>query len=223
MGRLSTPVTIDAPTWSPPIVVAARKRHTHDFERRDLAAADAILDFLVDCGVRLDVPRILVALCRSGRADLVRRALHAGADPHHVTRDHDTPIQAAVSGDHPEIIELLLDVGVDPDQGMFIHGRVPIHGVRSLETFELLLRHGASVDARSQHAGESALFVVASRSDLDVAGQLAIIERLEALGQSLQDANRHGRRAIEWLEARQDSQIREFLAVRASEGPGSDR
>jgi ankyrin repeat protein len=98
--------------------------------------------------------RAFCAAVQRGDVDAVRRLIAAGADPDQLIGEYDdwTPLTLAAAEGHLAVVEAVLDAGVHPDsQNRF--GNLPTvlaatGGTRPhMEIVDLLLRHGADLDA----------------------------------------------------------------------------
>src|SRR5205814_8312582 len=95
----------------------------------------------------------------SGRFEVADRLLRAGAevDVTH-TLDRATPLHYAVSGNQPELVELLLEHGANPDT-TYGDGLTALHlaaGRGYSRIAAALVAHGAKIDVRS-NSGATAL------------------------------------------------------------------
>jgi ankyrin repeat protein len=126
----------------------------------------------------------LVDAVREGRVDEVRELLEDGASPTDADEQwHQTPLGAATNCAQPEILELLLDRGVGPDDPIDDDDeRKALHAIadmdwwwyskaepqlldRWLRCMRILLARGAAVDARDD-GGRTPLWLAAGRRSL---------------------------------------------------------
>lgn len=118
---------------------------------------------------------LLQVAARSGLEEAVRRLIDAGADVNGIghNRYRMSPLMAAVAGNRPELVSLLLEAGAEPDQvdrlgdpainWATYYGRLPL--------VDRLLAAGADPDIRTRHG--TALEIAYRR------GHHPIIDRLE--------------------------------------------
>ncbi|GIJ85147.1 hypothetical protein Asppvi_004003 [Aspergillus pseudoviridinutans] len=85
-----------------------------------------------------------------GREDITRILLKAGADPAIQTESGETVLQRAASGNHINIMRLLLDVGVDVNVQESLHGHTALLKAAHCgadNALQLLLKAGADISA----------------------------------------------------------------------------
>jgi excisionase family DNA binding protein len=92
---------------------------------------------------------------KCGHLEATRRLINQGANPN-ADEDGDSPLILAIHEDYPEIVELLLECGADPNiQGPFGRGGgAPLHAaVRrdSARYVKMLLARGADPDLEDTH------------------------------------------------------------------------
>ncbi len=117
---------------------------------------------------------------QSNDAKIARLLIKAGADINAATESEDTPLYYAILFDRPEIFEVLLDAGADPDipseRGMTpLMQIVSQHTPSRLMMAEALIKAGANLDARNV-SGRTALHTVAL---MDVLGGEGCCETYE--------------------------------------------
>jgi uncharacterized protein len=97
----------------------------------------------------------LLAACEKGDALEVRRLLADGVSPNAARASGATALSYAVAGRHTEVVRLLLEAKADPNRTSF--GLAPLFFASEkgdVKTVELLLKHGADVNARLEAVDE---------------------------------------------------------------------
>lgn len=107
-----------------------------------------------------------------GDASAVRTLLEQHPDLVNVRHaDGGTPLHLAVIAAHAPVVEMLLDMGADVNAGDSRNGLTPLHCAGDKRIAEILLAHGADVDARTL-VGETPLFYAAGQGHREVADLL---------------------------------------------------
>ena len=116
---------------------------------------------------RIDATPLLMA-ARVSDAPLMRVLLELGADPTLASADAMTPLMAAagtgirspmedgMDEDAPEALQVMLDTGMVDVNAADARGWTPLHGASyrgSLQVIQMLVDHGATLDARTFEAG----------------------------------------------------------------------
>jgi len=136
-------------------------------ERDDLKAAISLLHSGADARTRdVDGTTALHWAAHVGDAQLARALLQAGADPR-VRNDYGaTPMSAAAEVGATAVLKELLDAHADVESPN-TEGQTALMVVARtgrVDAAELLLKHGAKVDAREQWGGQTALMWAAAQS-----------------------------------------------------------
>lgn len=117
----------------------------------------------------------LQAACDNKRTRIVDTLLKHGADPNLGGGPFTNPITAATQKDEPDILRLLLHadgINVNVVGGEDLSTPlINAAAYMSVESVELLAKHGADIDARNA-AGETALIMAAGRGDTVCVGML---------------------------------------------------
>ena len=105
----------------------------------------------------MPIPRWkFLSACKDGDIDLVRKYIEMAN--HRAYLQDDSALNSAVCYNHPDILSVLLDAGMDPN----IHGEhVPALHVAAandnVEAAKILISHGAKIDARDNVNNDTAL------------------------------------------------------------------
>ncbi|WP_425245879.1 ankyrin repeat domain-containing protein [Streptomyces sp. NEAU-NA10] len=128
---------------------------------------------------RQPTARALCAAVRRGDVDRTRALIEAGADPDQLIGEYDdwTPLTLAACHGHLAVVELLLDAGVHPDsQNRFGLLPVVLAGRADPQPYpeivDLLLRHGADLDAQMRGRSARAWLALPPRTEPDRARDL---------------------------------------------------
>ncbi|MFF3330427.1 ankyrin repeat domain-containing protein [Streptomyces sp. NPDC002888] len=123
---------------------------------------------------RQPTAKALFAAVRQGDVDGIRALIEAGADPDQLIGEYDdwTPLTLAAAEGHRAVVEVLLDAGVHPDsQNRF--GYLPLVLAATSgpqphsEIVDLLLRHGADLDAEMKGRSARAWLALPPRTEHD--------------------------------------------------------
>ena len=112
---------------------------------------------MVATGCLEQIPRWrFLSACRDGDADVVRGYVETG--DHRAYLQDDSALNSAICYDHPDILQILLEAGTDPN----IHGEhVPALHVAAandnVEAAVILISHGAKIDVRDTASNDTAL------------------------------------------------------------------
>ena len=212
--RLATENIIDYPLNEPLLEIIATKRSHFKQRKKDLSTVDEVIDHLLTKGPNLTPPQVFHSLCRSGRLDIVKKAVAAGADPLATKLPIGNSLRAAVMGDSEDVIRYLLeDIKMSVEAGYETFGKAPIHETCSIEVLELLLEKGARVDIRTSQMGSLPIVAIADRYNVDGQNMVAMMKRLTSLGQSLKACNDCGTCAEDALRKRTETEIKEYLST----------
>ena len=151
-----------------------------------------VAEYLLDLGADVSIDgNVMTDICSRGYHDMVRLVLSKGADPNKNNNDDVSPLQASLV--YPDIINELLEHGVDPDQ-RFAYGSTAMIDVVSfgrIECLTVLLQHGAEPNLALAHTGDTALMVAAAGVHVDCVRLLleyrADVAQLNHAGQSVLD------------------------------------
>jgi uncharacterized protein len=97
----------------------------------------------------------LLAACEKGDALEVRKLLGEGVSPNAARSSGASALTYAIAGRHTEVVRLLLEAKADPNRASL--GMAPLFLASEkgdVKTVELLLRHGADVNARLEAVDE---------------------------------------------------------------------
>ncbi|ETV92943.1 hypothetical protein, variant [Aphanomyces invadans] len=83
-----------------------------------------------------------------GNIEAVTAYLQSGTTVNAQDENGYTPLQAAVSYNHPELVQVLLGAGASATLGDF-DNETPLHFCESVEIAKILLRHGADINAKN--------------------------------------------------------------------------
>lgn len=126
--------------------------------------------------------------------EIFEKLIHIGCDYNTVNIFGNNLVHTAVDNDNLYILGRLIDLGVDPDlRGNF--GERPIHMVRSVEAFQMLLQH---IPADSMNSltddGSTPLHTAVKRNDR------ALIEEIIKTGVFVNQSNNDGNTALHLTE-----------------------
>lgn len=113
-------------------------------------------------------------LVRYGEVEGVRVLLEGGADPNLPSGTGVTPLSLAALHGNPDMVRLLLDAGADPNTLERTGEPVLLEAARSgvPDSVMALVGHGARVDARDNHYGQTALMVAAREGHVEIVDYL---------------------------------------------------
>ena len=164
-----------------------------------------MVQYLLERGAEIDMygmglPNALQNAVSKGNITLIKLLLSAGA---HLESDggHGTALQSAIAGDRPDIVLLLLEHGANPnlvgelrDRKIKSLPRPLLHATMEghVKIVNLLLEHGADVDALSWYGGSSSLplHIAAGKGDIE------ILQMLLKHGANVDAQTEHGGSAI---------------------------
>jgi ankyrin repeat protein len=114
-----------------------------------LAIAVTAVVLLVILGFRKpEPPKVLLYYCiQDGNVEAVKQHIKAGTDVNGKKGEGGVPLINAVTRNHKEIVELLIDAGADVN---LKDREAPLHNVRNKEIAELLIAAGANVNAKDR-------------------------------------------------------------------------
>ncbi|GFF30153.1 putative ankyrin repeat protein RF_0381 [Aspergillus udagawae] len=142
-----------------------------------------------------------------GREDTTRILLEAGADPSIQTEGGETVLQRAISGNHINIVRLLLDAGVDVNAQESLHGHTDLLKAAHWgadDSLRLLLKAGADASAVG-YDGRNALHLAATM------GHESTVKLLlkEGVDSSAQD--NQGYTPLDWAVASENKGVIQIL------------
>lgn len=126
-----------------------------------------MLDAMLAAGIQLSKPVNFLAILRTGQVDLVERALAEGASlrPERPGDRDAHPLIVAIRAGHPEVVDLLLAAGADPD-GDPLHNVIPLLETFNLTILRSLLKAGADPNRRGSYDGRTPLHHLAQAAHL---------------------------------------------------------
>ncbi|HEY5447326.1 MAG TPA: leucine-rich repeat domain-containing protein [Polyangia bacterium] len=190
------------------------------FEKSRTSERDPLLDLLVEASADLTNPEAFAALCRTRRADLVRRALEAGADPAWDRPLSDkSALKEALEIDDLPVVEMLLDAGTPPDIG-WENIVLAFHEARSPEALELLCRHKLDLSLRRSYGKRTLIdsaveHLLASWTTGDlgvIRANARYVSHLVATGWSLDAVDNDGKTPRARLQKPNDDRVRAAIA-----------
>ena len=210
--RMATKKVMERPFDERLIVNIAQRRSFRGKRKEDLSKLDEVMDFLLTKGPSLDSIETFNSLCLSGRLDIVKKSIKAGADPLAAREGDGGGLIAAAMGDSVDVVRFLLEeVNVPPEAGYEICGKTAIHEARSIEVLELLIKNLARIDVRTSYQSSLPIIEIANKYDIDSKNMVAMMKKLMSLGQSLKESNECGSCAEEILKRRKEPEIKTFL------------
>jgi hypothetical protein len=159
--------------------------------------------------------RALASAARSGRIEMLRLLLDAGADPNLGAAARQTPLAAAVIHHQRKAVELLIDRGAEPGRDPQF-GEPPLLFAVDIEIAERLLDAGAQVDARDGRGGTALMGAV-------MIGDLPMVELLLERHADPDATDAVGRTALLYATALRFTEIQERLLAAGAAGlPGPE-
>jgi ankyrin repeat protein len=206
---------VDVPANEPPLSMLASALDTAPAE--EARVLNTMLDELVAQGSKLTDSIIFTALCRTGRVELVRRALEQGADVNAAGRHGYSPLAEATYGDRLVVMEVLLEAGAD------VHGSggyeaAPARKVQSAAAVDLLLSRGADFRETNEY-GDTVFHSIARGIWGPKERMIGLLERLLALGLDLEAKTNSGVSPRDVLLYGRKEELGEFLSSIPLKGP----
>jgi ankyrin repeat protein len=155
---------------------------------RDKGSLDMVT-FLLSKGARTDVEdcdgnSALHYACTNADPAIAEALIRSGADIHKRNRAGATPLHLCISARHAFLVRLLLDKGVNVNDGNFADGASPLHAAAvagDAEITELLLSKGADTRAKDEN-GHTPLELSIAEAGTDHLAVQEILRQAERTG-----------------------------------------
>lgn len=165
-------------------------------------------DRLLERGAELSDPELFKRVLAAGNLRLVEVAVEQGANVNASGSHGDPPLWIALETRNLDIVRLLLERGADANG---TRAKRPLGRAHTPAAVELLVAHGADVNARSGYRCDSPLHALADAALFNFPDEgFDAIERLVALGADPHAENDYGKTAVQLLAQSDNARGREL-------------